>query len=332
MDLQGIPFTKVYRSMLTSSIWTTPRPHLHMVRCVWMTLMMLADKRGFVHSSVPGLAAAALVSIEEAEQALEVFREPDPYSRTQEHEGRKLLDVDGGWFLLNYEKHRGTGESERAKESKRNWYHRNKHPKTREEHPTRTLLSASVSSDPDQSLAGPEAPPSEPVSDAPTSSQRVVFRNLDGWVPSEALIAEALIGVLTRAEFDERVAELRNGPIGGARGVFSRDDYVRKQLGRWRTWAEEARSKAVHRPGSTNGGAYGSRVPPVLNARQTGWGLQLDGAHAAFAEQHGLDAAALVSEFLRSGHADALSTHQEADQAFAKFLKRAARGRKRAGP
>lgn len=126
MDLQGIPFANVYGPILASSIWTTPRPNLHMVRCVWIALTLMADKHGYVRASVPGLAAAAVVTIEEAEEALEVFRSPDRYSRTTAHEGRRIMDVEGGWFLLNNEEHRRRAIAELAKQSKRDWYHRNK--------------------------------------------------------------------------------------------------------------------------------------------------------------------------------------------------------------
>src|SRR5678809_548249 len=91
-----------------------------------MTLMLMADKNGYVHSSVPGLAAQAVVTIDDALEALELFLAPDPYSRTKEHEGRKLVEVEGGWRLLNYEKHRDAKRDALQKKYRRDWYHKQK--------------------------------------------------------------------------------------------------------------------------------------------------------------------------------------------------------------
>lgn len=338
MDLTGIPFTKVYRSMLTSSVWTTPHPNLHMIRCVWMTLMLMADRHGFVHSSVPGLAAQAVVTIEEAQEALEVFRSPDPYSRTKDQEGRKLIDVEGGWFLLNYQTHRELTREERAKESKRAWYHRQKASKTREPVlvvPNPELLDAQPSlssSDPDQSLAGPEQSGStrtgaslaadrarivaetdaglaafgeamaQNLGEIPSAQgQRAIHRSLDGWLPRPEHYTRATEIGLPRDVFDARLADLRNGPIGGARGVFDRDDYVMRQLPKWKVWHETAQSQAVHRPGSTNGHGPGPRRGGILRSV-----LEPTGKHRAFAEKHGLDLAAMTREIEESGAIDEL--------------------------
>lgn len=310
MDLQGIPFTKVYKSMLTSSIWTTPHPRLHMIRCVWMTLMLMADRHGFVHSSVPGLAAQAVVTLEEAQEALEMFRSPDPYSRSKENEGRKLLDVDGGWFLLNYATHREVTREELNKASKRRWYHRQKLTKTRTDvltrYPTRDLESQPSlfsDQDPDRSLAeqeqkGAETPTREP---SEAQSQPAVFRNLDAWVTPDEVYDTALLAGLSRAAVDERIAELRNGPIGGVRGVFDRTKYVLRQVPKWRVWAETASHGAVHKPGSTGGASgglgRGPRFGPVLEPT---------GRHRAFAEKHGIDLAAMVRELTEQGAVESL--------------------------
>ena len=314
MDLTGIPFTKVYRSMLTSSLWTMPHPRLHMVRCVWMTLMLLADRRGYVHASVPGLAAAAIVTLEEAEEALQLFREPDRYSRTREHEGRRLVDVEGGWLLLNYESHRAAAVDELAKQSKREWYHREKAKRSSAPSKTRCdslapskleeieRVPSASSSDQDRSLEGPEQNGST-GSAQPVELQglRGVHRSLTGWEPRPELFARAVEIGLPREVVEARIAELRNGPIGGARGVFDRDDYVMRQLPRWKTWHETAQSQAVHRAGSANGAGTGPRRGGILRSV-----LEPTGRHRAYAEKHGLDLAALTRKIEESGAVEEL--------------------------
>ena len=74
------------------------------MKVVWITMMALKDRRGFVSGSVPGLARLAVVSVEECENALKIFESPDPYSKSTENEGRRIRTVNGGWVVLGHEK------------------------------------------------------------------------------------------------------------------------------------------------------------------------------------------------------------------------------------
>ena len=103
-------FTKMFGSITDSTVWGEPDP----TRIVWITMLAMANRDGFVHSSVPGLAHRARVSLEACEAALETFKSPDPYSRTVDYEGRRIEAVDGGWILLNYLKYREAGNPVRA--------------------------------------------------------------------------------------------------------------------------------------------------------------------------------------------------------------------------
>jgi hypothetical protein len=95
-------YTKLFASILDSTVWQTSQA----TRLVWITMLAMADKDGVVEGSIPGLAKRAGVSLPEAEDALECFMSPDPYSRTKDYEGRRIEEVDGGWRLLNHRKHR----------------------------------------------------------------------------------------------------------------------------------------------------------------------------------------------------------------------------------
>ena len=101
MSMAG--YTKLFNSILASTIWR----ETDTTRIVWITLLAMADKDGIAEGSVPGLADLARVSIEDCETALEALTSPDHYSRTSEHEGRRVEIVDGvGWRLLNHAKYR----------------------------------------------------------------------------------------------------------------------------------------------------------------------------------------------------------------------------------
>jgi hypothetical protein len=94
-------YTKLFHSIVTSTIWQADDK----TRIVWITLLALSDKDGMVEGSVPGLARVAGVSVEDCVRALENLQKPDKYSRSPEHEGRRIEPEDGGWLILNRAKY-----------------------------------------------------------------------------------------------------------------------------------------------------------------------------------------------------------------------------------
>lgn len=66
----------------------------------------MANNEGMVAASVPGLADFAKITLEECEEGLRRLMMPDEYSRSPEHEGKRIAKVDGGWVLLNHGKYR----------------------------------------------------------------------------------------------------------------------------------------------------------------------------------------------------------------------------------
>jgi len=95
-------YTKLFSTIVASTIWREP-DH---VRIVWITMLAMSNADGVVEASVPGLADLARVTVEQCEDALTRLRSPDPYSRTKDHEGRRIADVDGGFLILNRAKYR----------------------------------------------------------------------------------------------------------------------------------------------------------------------------------------------------------------------------------
>ena len=61
---------------------------------------------GFVSAAGVGIVARAGVDQDVGLKALERLGAPEPDSRSPEHEGRRLIRVDGGFVILNYMKHR----------------------------------------------------------------------------------------------------------------------------------------------------------------------------------------------------------------------------------
>lgn len=80
-------------------------------------MLALADKDGIVHASIPGLGDMARVSTDHAEAALSLLEGPDKYSRTKDHDGRRIEVIDGGWRILNHTKYRETLKNEKSPSS-----------------------------------------------------------------------------------------------------------------------------------------------------------------------------------------------------------------------
>lgn len=100
MALNG--YTKLSSAIIGSTIWREPSD----TRVVWITMLALANADGLVEASVPGLADLSRVTLAACEDALRAFQSPDPYSRTPDHDGRRIEPVEGGWLILNHERYR----------------------------------------------------------------------------------------------------------------------------------------------------------------------------------------------------------------------------------
>lgn len=105
-------YAKLHREILDSTIWLED---LH-IKVVWVTMLAMRDNRNEVQASIPNLARRAGVTVEQCKEAIEKFKSPDPYSRSQDFEGRRIEDVRGGWKLLNgaYYQKRRSAEEKRA--------------------------------------------------------------------------------------------------------------------------------------------------------------------------------------------------------------------------
>lgn len=112
-------YTKLFSSIVASTIWREDDK----TRLVWITMLAMKNERHIVEASLPGLADLARVTIKECEKAIEKLESRDKYSRNQEHEGRRIEKVDGGWKILNGEYYRHQMSLEDKREYQK-LYHR----------------------------------------------------------------------------------------------------------------------------------------------------------------------------------------------------------------
>ena len=95
-------FTKLDERLLQSSIMLEDPPTFK----VWITLLAACGPDGIAPVSSVFLASVCHLDIGIVDKALEKLEAPDPRSRTTEEEGRRIKRVDGGFFVINYEKYR----------------------------------------------------------------------------------------------------------------------------------------------------------------------------------------------------------------------------------
>ena len=115
-------YTKLFSSITESTVWGESYP----TRIVWVAMLAMADASGQVYAAVPGLARRANVTVKEAQDALDAFMQPDPWSRTPDNDGRRIECIDGGWRLLNHGKYRALRSTEERRAAKREWDRNNR--------------------------------------------------------------------------------------------------------------------------------------------------------------------------------------------------------------
>jgi hypothetical protein len=115
-------YTKLFSSILDSSVWLEDLP----TKVLWITMLAMADEDGIVAASVGGLAKRAGIERDQCERGLARFLAPDPDSRSEAHEGRRIEKVPGGWMLLNHGAYREIRTARQLKEAERQRRHREK--------------------------------------------------------------------------------------------------------------------------------------------------------------------------------------------------------------
>jgi hypothetical protein len=98
-------YTPIYDHMLSGTLYGR-WPHTG----IWACLLSRASREGVIDEVPASLAAAIGVPVDLLLQCIHDFMQPDPGSRTKDHEGRRLelLDPnrDWGWRILNHGKYR----------------------------------------------------------------------------------------------------------------------------------------------------------------------------------------------------------------------------------
>lgn len=179
-------YTKLFSTIVRSSVWLEDDQTLR----VWVTMLALADRDGYVGASVGGLAHQARVPEEKTRAALAKFLAPDPDSRSQEHEGRRIEVADRGWLILNHERFRDMRDEEAVRVYERDKKRRQRAGKPEESPavpgqspvvPKSPPLRSGSSADQKADQKEEKETPSAPAAGAAPKTKRRVLVEIGGW-------------------------------------------------------------------------------------------------------------------------------------------------------
>lgn len=98
-------YTPLYDTMLSGTLYGR-WPHTG----IWACLLSRASREGVIDEVPASLAAAIGIPVEVLHQCIQDFMQPDPGSRTKDHDGRRLTLIDPnrdwGWIVLNHGRYR----------------------------------------------------------------------------------------------------------------------------------------------------------------------------------------------------------------------------------
>ena len=93
---------------------------------IFMCLLALCDAEGIVDITWDALSRRLNCSMGDLRIAIDRLMQPDPSSRSEQHEGRRLIlldpDVrDWGWVIVNYQKYRQQRSADDRREYTKTW-------------------------------------------------------------------------------------------------------------------------------------------------------------------------------------------------------------------
>ena len=101
-------YAKLFGTITDSSLWSATKD----ARILFVSMLARADATGFVEAALPGLARMANLTLPETEAALAVLMASDPYSKSTDHDGRRVVAVPRGWCLVTYMEYRERRDEE----------------------------------------------------------------------------------------------------------------------------------------------------------------------------------------------------------------------------
>lgn len=113
-------YGKLFDSIFDSSINEEELP----VRWVFVTMIALSDREGVLDITRNALARRANVTRRQVTKAIEILSSPDPDSRNDELDGRRIIPIDShrdwGWIVVSKKNYRSAKDLDEVRENNRN--------------------------------------------------------------------------------------------------------------------------------------------------------------------------------------------------------------------
>ena len=108
-------FAKLDSGIVNSTLWVQPDDVLR----VWIWMLSQADAQGVVRTAAPALALVCMKSVDRIREILALLEAPDPDSRSENDDGRRIRKIEGGWQIINYGSYRQRVSAEEKRENDR---------------------------------------------------------------------------------------------------------------------------------------------------------------------------------------------------------------------
>lgn len=311
-------YTPIFRDVLTSRVWAAAPA----TRAVWLWFQLTADPEGFVCSDTSGVAIGAHVSESEARAAIEMLEMPAPEDEGDTpYQGRIIQRVRRGWLVLSFVEDRERAKAEAQKARNRRYMQRVRAEAKAHANDTVDPQAPEVDAPkpkpkPKPSLSEEGSPPPPVAAFVEPGSYVTVANVVMHRIPSDWQLGDGLVAEARAAGVKDpgaHLARLKQGPIGGQRGVFPDQlaDYIRSQFGKWRTWEETDRAKAQ---------ATGAPEPPAA-PKVKGMPAWVRESHLTFAAMNGLNLKDEAKAFAKGHHIPPRSLRPiDAAEAFTHYL------------
>ena len=111
-------YGKIFQSMYDGTISVNWKALV-----TFQQMIVLSDSKGIIDITPPALSKRTSIPIDIIEEGIDYLSKPDPYSRSQEHEGRRIILIDEhrpwGWIIVNHEYYRNLASIDDKREKAR---------------------------------------------------------------------------------------------------------------------------------------------------------------------------------------------------------------------
>ena len=121
-------YGKIFDQIFSSSIMEEELE----TRYLFMSMLAICETGGVVDITHEALARKINLDVEKVRRSINALQSPDPRSRSQNDDGRRLVLIDAhrdwGWIIVNYDKYKAIRSNEERREYMKEYMRRKRNP------------------------------------------------------------------------------------------------------------------------------------------------------------------------------------------------------------